>query len=160
MIGVWFIQVPWFERLNLSNLYLSLFPSSLLITISSAVTLSAIPLFLATTTAPESFAALYSTPVPMIGASLLIRGTAWRCMLAPIRALLASSFSRNGIIAVAIDTTCLGDISMKSTLSVGTSSTVPFTVLHTTFEFMKLPSSFNGSFACTLMNKSSSSAVR
>ena len=76
MIGVWFIQVPWFERLNLSNLYLSLFPSSLLITISSAVTLSAIPLFLATTTAPESFAALYSTPVPMIGASLLIRGTA------------------------------------------------------------------------------------
>ena len=34
------------------------------------------PLFLATTTAPESFAALYSTPVPMIGASLLIRGTA------------------------------------------------------------------------------------
>ena len=49
---------------------------------------------------------------------------------------------------------------MKSTLSVGTSSTAPFTVLQTTFELTKLPSEFNGSFACTLMNKSSSSAVR
>ena len=36
-IGLWFIQVPWFERLNLSNLYLSICPSSsLLIIISSA----------------------------------------------------------------------------------------------------------------------------
>jgi DNA-directed RNA polymerase subunit beta len=76
MIGVWFTHVPEFDLLNLSSLYLSLFPSSLLITISSAVTLSAIPECLATTTAPESLAALYSQPVPIIGASLLTRGTA------------------------------------------------------------------------------------
>jgi len=112
IIGAWFIQVPAFERLNLSNLYLSFTPSSLFIIISSAVTLSAIPEFLATTTAPESLAALYSTPVPITGASLLTRGTAWRCMFAPIRARLASSFSKKGIIAVAIETTCFGDISM------------------------------------------------
>jgi hypothetical protein len=31
------------------------------------------------------------------GASLVIRGTAWRCMFEPIRARLASSFSRKGI---------------------------------------------------------------
>ena len=44
-------------------------------------------------------------------------GTAWRCMFEPISARLASSFSRNGIRAAATDTTCLGDTSMKSTVS-------------------------------------------
>ena len=75
-IGVWFTQVPELDLLNLSNLYLSLSPLFFFITISSADTLSTTPSFFDTTTAPESLAALYSIPVPMIGASLLTRGTA------------------------------------------------------------------------------------
>ena len=39
-------------------------------------------------------------------------GTAWRCMLAPMSARLASSCSRNGISAVATDTICFGETSM------------------------------------------------
>ena len=39
-------------------------------------------------------------PVPISGASVLSSGTAWRCMFEPISARLASSCSRNGIIAV------------------------------------------------------------
>ena len=42
-------------------------------------------------------AAWYSMPVPTIGASGLTSGTAWRCMLDPINARLASSCSRKGI---------------------------------------------------------------
>ena len=44
-------------------------------------------------------------------------GTAWRCMLEPISARLASSFSRNGMSAAATETSCFGDTSMRSTLS-------------------------------------------
>ena len=42
-------------------------------------------------------------------------GTAWRCMLEPISARLASSCSRNGIIAVATDQICSGETSIRST---------------------------------------------
>ena len=66
---------------------------------------------------PESTAALYSMPVPTMGASVCSSGTAWRCMLEPIRARLASSFSRKGIMAVATDTIIWGDTSIKSTCS-------------------------------------------
>ncbi len=38
-------------------------------------------------------------------------------MLAPISARLASSFSRNGIIAVATETICMGETSISSTCS-------------------------------------------
>ena len=51
-------------------------------------------------------------PVPTSGASALTSGTAWRCMFAPISARLASSCSRNGIIAVATDTIWRGETSM------------------------------------------------
>jgi hypothetical protein len=44
-------------------------------------------------------------------------------MFDPIRALLASSFSKKGIKAAAADTNCFGDTSMKSTLSEGTNWT-------------------------------------
>ena len=75
-IGLWLIQVPWFERLNLISLYSSKLPSFFLIIILSAVTFSTIPSFLAQMQTPESFAARYSIPVPTIGESVLIRGTA------------------------------------------------------------------------------------
>ncbi len=51
-------------------------------------------------------------PVPTSGDSLLMSGTAWRIMFAPMRARLASSCSRNGIIAVATDTIWRGETSM------------------------------------------------
>ncbi len=79
------------------------------------------PASLASTTTPESTAALYSIPVPTRGASVRSSGTACRCMLEPISARLASSFSRNGISAVAMETVCFGETSMKSTCSAGTS---------------------------------------
>ncbi|SKW10219.1 Uncharacterised protein [Mycobacteroides abscessus subsp. massiliense] len=70
------------------------------------------PAFSATTTSPASMAARSSIPVPTSGASLRTSGTAWRCMLAPMRARLASSCSRNGIMAVATDTIWRGETSM------------------------------------------------
>ena len=72
-------------------------------------------------TAPESRATTDSMPVPTSGASVWISGTAWRCMLEPISARLASSFSRNGISAAATETTCLGVTSIRSTWSFGSS---------------------------------------
>ena len=66
----------------------------------------------ATSTWPESCAAWCSTPVPTIGARGCSSGTACRCMFAPISARLASSCSRNGISAVATETTCFGETSM------------------------------------------------
>ena len=60
---------------------------------------------------PESTAHLCSMPVATMGASVVIRGTAWRCMFAPIRARFASSFSRKGIIAVAMETIMRGEMS-------------------------------------------------
>ena len=52
-------------------------------------------------------------------------GTAWRCMLEPISARLASSFSRNGISAAATDTSCFGDTSIAVTSSGLTSRKSP-----------------------------------
>ena len=58
----------------------------------------------AVTVAPESRATKRSTPVPTKGASVRTTGTAWRCMLEPINARFASSFSRNGTNDAATDT--------------------------------------------------------
>jgi len=49
------------------------------------------------------------------GASVRSSGTAWRCMFEPMSARLASSCSRNGIIAVATDQIWSGETSMSST---------------------------------------------
>ena len=50
----------------------------------------------------------------MTGASVSMSGTACRCMLEPISARFASSFSRNGTIAVATENTIFGETSMRS----------------------------------------------
>ena len=63
-------------------------------------------------TSPASTAARYSMPVPTSGASAFSSGTAWRIMFEPMSARLASSCSRNGIIAVATDTIWRGETSM------------------------------------------------
>ena len=96
------------------------------ITMREASTWSTTPPRRATTAAPESRATTASMPVPTSGASVWISGTAWRCMLEPISARLASSFSRNGISAAATDTSCLGETSMKSMVSGRASTKSPF----------------------------------
>ena len=77
-----------------------------------AETFFTVPDSLAKTHTPESIAALCSMPVPTIGDSVTKRGTACRCIFAPISARLASSFSKNGIKDVATETTIFGQISM------------------------------------------------
>ncbi|MNI32577.1 hypothetical protein D3C73_864960 [compost metagenome] len=68
-------------------------------------------------------------------------------MLDPISALEASSFSKKGIIAVATETICLGDISIKSTSSLGITRTSSM-YLTVTLESNSFPSSPIGSLAC------------
>ncbi len=79
-----------------------------------------VPACSAITTSPVSIAARRSIPVPTSGASVTSSGTAWRCMFEPISARLASSCSRNGIIAVATDQICSGETSIRSTSFGGT----------------------------------------
>ena len=74
--GLWLIHVPPFVLLNFLKWYVSISSFLFLILISSAVTFSIIPSFLATTVVSESLAALYSIPVPTIGASGISNGTA------------------------------------------------------------------------------------
>ena len=80
-------------------------------TISSAVTRVTTPPSRASSTTPESQAALYSMPVATSGASGFSSGTACLCMLEPISARFASSFSRNGIMPVATEISWRGDTS-------------------------------------------------
>ena len=70
------------------------------------------PAFCAMTTSPVSTAARYSRPVPISGGSVIMSGTACRCMFAPMSARFASLCSRNGISAVATETICAGFTSM------------------------------------------------
>ena len=89
--------------------------------ISSAVTRVTVPPRRAMMTAPESRATFSSSPVPTSGACGKSSGTDWRCMFEPIRARLASSCSRNGISAAAMETSCSGATSMNSMRSGGSS---------------------------------------
>ena len=75
-IGFWLIQVPPFVLLNLRNLCTTVFPFLYLTVIESHVTFLITPSSSANTKIPESFAALYSIPVAIIGASDVINGTA------------------------------------------------------------------------------------
>ena len=86
-----------------------------------------------------STAARRSMPVPTSGASVLSSGTAWRCMLEPISARLASSCSRNGIIAVATDQICSGETSIRSTSLGRTVTYWPARVRHSTSGPLSLP---------------------
>ncbi len=88
-------------------------PSSFITVTRSALDSSTTPGLSARITSPASVAARYSMPVPTTGASdLRSSGTDCRCMFEPISARLASSCSRNGIMAVATDTIWRADTSM------------------------------------------------
>jgi hypothetical protein len=76
------------------------------------LTEATLPASSATSTARESRATRSSRPVATKGASVMSSGTAWRCMLEPINARLASSCSRKGIRLAATETSCLGETSM------------------------------------------------
>ena len=106
--------VPWFDRMNLFSGYSSFF-EPWVTTICSESTWLTSPALAARTTSPVSTAARRSIPVPISGGSGFNSGTAWRCMLEPIRARLASSCSRNGISAVATDQIWVGETSIRST---------------------------------------------
>ena len=124
------MQVFWFERWYLIRLMMSTFDpvpssSSGLTTIREASADSTTPSRFATTVTPESRATTASMPVPMSGASVRMSGTAWRCMLDPMRARFASSFSRKGISDAATDTSWFGDTSIMSTRSGGVITNSP-----------------------------------
>ena len=106
--------VPWFERMNFCSVYSSRF-EPWVTTIRSASTWVTSPALRARTTSPVSTAARCSMPVPISGGSGFNSGTAWRCMLEPISARLASSCSRKGISAVATDQIWVGETSIRST---------------------------------------------
>ena len=108
--------MPWLERMNFCSSYSSR-PSDVSTINRVASTKSTVPSFSAMTTSPVSIAARRSMPVPISGASVLSSGTACFCMFAPISARLASSCSRNGIIAVPTDHSCCGETSIRSTSS-------------------------------------------
>ena len=98
-------------------------------------------------------------PVPTIGDSGSRSGTAWRCMFEPIRARFASSCSRNGISAVATETTCFGLTSMYSIWPARASGNVS-RKRDGTRSARKWPSSSSGAFAWATTCSSSSSAGR
>ena len=89
-------------------------PSSSVIVMSRPFTEVTTPAALAVTNWPLSRATRPSIPVPTVGAWGRSNGTAWRCMLEPIKARLASSCSRNGINAADTLMICIGETSMNS----------------------------------------------
>ena len=121
--------------------------------------MSTTPFLLATIVTPESNATSDSIPVPTNGDSGLSNGTACLIMLEPINALLASSFSKNGIKAAATDTNCLGETSIKSILSLDDSSKLRF-FLQATNSSTNDPSLFKTELACAIVYFSSSIAER
>ena len=78
-------------------------------------------------------------PVPTNGDSGFNSGTACLIIFDPIKALLASSFSKKGISAAATETNCFGETSIKSILSLFESSKFKF-FLHATSSSVKEPS--------------------
>ena len=148
--------VPWLERMNLWSGY-----SVRLTTIRSASTEVTSPSAVARTTSPVSTAARRSMPVPISGGSGFSSGTAWRCMLEPIRARFASSCSRKGISAVATDQIWFGETSISSTSLGETVTTSPSRVRQRTRGPLSLLVFRSiSAFACAIVRSSSWVASR
>ena len=159
-MGFWWMSVPWFERMNFSSSYSSR-PSFVSTTMASASTSTIVPAFPAIVTSPVSMAARYSRPVPISGGSVIMSGTAWRCMFEPMRARLASLCSRNGISAVATETICAGLTSMYWTCFGSASTGWPPGPRQSTVALTNLPvRSSTASFAWAIVSFSSSAASR
>ena len=147
------------ERINFFRGYSRTFPSSSSTRIESDAQPVITPLAFATTTAPESRAAIYSIPVPTRGASVRSSGTACLCILHPIRARLASSCSRNGTRLAAILTSCFGQTSIYPTRS-GETLGKPSPNLERILSSRKRPFPSRRAFACAITCSSSISAER
>ena len=119
------------------------------ITILLASSWSTIPSLFAITVEPLSLATVYSIPVPTSGAFGFIKGTACLIILDPIRALLASSFSKKGISEDATDTSCWGDTSIKSIDSESAVINSPF-FLQLISSSKNLPFLSISAFACAI----------
>ena len=132
---------------------------SALTTMRIESTCSTTPSRRATTVTPESRATTRSIPVPTSGASVRSRGTACRCMLEPMRARFASSFSRNGMSDAATDTSWFGDTSMNSTCSGRTMVNSP-PMRAEMRSAVKCPLASSGAFAWAIVCSSSSRAER
>ena len=78
-------------------------------------------------------------------------------MLDPIRALLASSFSKKGIIAEATETSCLGETSINS-ISSGLARPISPSLRTGINSPVNAPFSFNCAFACAIVYLPSSIA--
>ena len=147
---MWWMSVPWFERMNFVIVYSSR-PSFASTTILSASTSTTVPERSAITTSPESTAARYSRPVPTSGACRISSGTACRCMFAPISARFASLCSRNGISAVETDTICAGATSMNSTAFGGAVTASPSAERQSTASPSSLPFLSVSAVACAIV---------
>ena len=126
-MGVCEKQVSWFDLTNFFRGYVSSsYPFSvshdMYITSSILITF---PALFADMAYLEYSAAIYSIPVPIKGDSGLIKGTACLCILEPIKALLASSCSKNGINPAATDVIWFGAISIRSISSFFTTKNSP-----------------------------------
>ena len=143
------MSVPDFERFFSAALTTILFPSIL----------STTPSLLVTIVAPESIATPSSIPVPTKGDSGFNKGTAWRIILEPIKALFASSFSKKGINDAATDTNCLGETSIYSITS-GLAKIKLRDFLHEASSSPKVPFSLITEFAWAIVYFDSSIADR
>ena len=161
-VGLWWMSVPWLERMNFCSSYSCFLPPPVgATTIRLASTYSTLPGPCESSTSPVSSAARRSMPVPIRGASDLSSGTACRCMFEPISARLASSCSRNGIIAVATDQICSGETSTRSTSLGPTVTYCPACVRHRISEPFRRPLLGSiGVLACAMMRSSSWVASR
>ena len=159
--------VLWLVRLYFGRTYSFVSPSKLtkrsssvwsyLITIRRPSTKSTTPGPSATICVRESRTKAPSKPVPTIGACGLMIGTAWRIMLDPIKARLASSCSRNGIKEAAIEAIWLGATSIRLTFSISSTGKSP-SLRDLARLFTKWPSSSIFAFAWPITSPSSSSA--
>ena len=91
-----------------------------------------------------------SIPVPTNGASARTNGTACLCILEPINALFASSFSKKGIKAAATETNCLGETSIRST-PLGSDIIKSPLNLQLTRSLEKLPETSSSAFAWAIV---------
>ena len=105
----------------------------------------------------ESLATTASIPVPTSGASTFNKGTPCFCMLDPIKARLASSFSKKGMSDAATETTCFGETSIISISSGFACKTSPARrdVINSS---ANSPFSFNFALACAIVYFASSIA--
>ncbi len=168
-MGRRFMQVLWLVFMNLVSLYSFSSPSKLTerssserlysITIFSLSTYFTVPSPSAASSTRLSCATNSSRPVPTMGASGSNRGTAWRIMLEPISARLASLCSKKGIKLAAMEAIWFGATSISSSSFGSTTGKSPIWRAFTRLP-VNSPVSATWALAWAIIFMSSSSALR